>query len=613
MSTSTLNDFNILSTLGSGSYGQVYKVERIVHKHTAATKKTSKKKKNKVYVMKQVQLNQMTKEEQFDAVNECKIMASLSSKYIVKYYDSFIDKTSLNIIMEYCNNGDLQQYLSHAKRKSNTYNINTKTDKFSSNSHGKNVNSNYQNNSLLPENIIWKFLIEMANGLYYLHSQKILHRDMKTANIFLSICDDSGNTQAHCNKFGQHIHNVPSLKIGDLGVAKMLNSTKSYAASVVGTPYYLSPELCANKPYNKQSDVWALDMLNKDMKKRITLKKFFNRKCVIDKSTELNIEIPCIEDKGKEYLKYMNVNKCNNDALDIGNGNDHHQNSKKQFTLLNKGNKLTGNIRGGRVRGRTQTRILAALPTELINNSNNKSPPLKRVKNDVEKEKAQRRKSSQLKYQRNNYLKLGSKEVTGNSKRPTVKELRALMLAEDESAQGLSGQKEECENNIVSNATDEIIVVDDVEFNAEEDEEKVEGKDEDKEIVSDNEEELVPIYNTHCVLLNDDTIEENGVEKDNDDMNKVEYADDTVAEYSTIDNNNVPVEDDFDNSSSYEGKYQEDHSEDDTTTQQEEDANNDLSDNDDDDDDLDSMEEDEKDASTFSRTLTFRGVDYKVL
>ena len=85
MSTSTLNDFNILSTLGSGSYGQVYKVERIVHKHTAATKKTSKKKKNKVYVMKQVQLNQMTKEEQFDAVNECKIMASLSSKYIVKY------------------------------------------------------------------------------------------------------------------------------------------------------------------------------------------------------------------------------------------------------------------------------------------------------------------------------------------------------------------------------------------------------------------------------------------------------------------------------------------------------------------------------------------------
>ena len=76
-----------------------------------------------------------------------------------------------------------------------------------------------------------------------MHSQKILHRDIKTANIFLSTSNKA---------------DIPALKIGDLGVAKILNSTKSYAASVVGTPYYLSPELCANKPYNKQSDVWAL-------------------------------------------------------------------------------------------------------------------------------------------------------------------------------------------------------------------------------------------------------------------------------------------------------------------------------------------------------------------
>ncbi len=144
--------------------------------------------------------------------------------------------------------------------------------------------------------------------------------------------------------------------------------------------------------YSHDLRIIVKDMLNKDMKKRLTLKKFFNRKCVIDKSKELNIQIPCIEDKGKEYLKYMNVNKCSNDDVDIGNGTD-HQNSKKSFALLNKGNNLTGNIRGGRVRGRTQTRILAALPTELINNSNNKSPPLKRVKNDeVQKDKAQRRK-----------------------------------------------------------------------------------------------------------------------------------------------------------------------------------------------------------------------------
>ncbi len=228
-------------------------------------------------------------------------------------------------------------------------------------------------------------------------------------------------------------------------------------------------------------------------------------------------------------------------------------------------------------------------------------------------------KASQRKYQRNNYLKLGSKEITGNSKRPTVKELRALMLAEDEPAQVVSGQKEECEGNVVSNATNETIMVDDVELNAEEDEEKVEGKDDDKEIVNDDEEELVPIYNTHCVLLNDDAIDENVVEEDNGDTNKVEYVDNTVAEYSTLDNVSVLEEndDDFDNSSSYEGKYQEHHTEDGMKKEQDEGANDDFSYDDDiDDDDLetnDSIDENDKDTSAFSRTLTFRGVDYKVL
>ena len=222
MSSSTLDDFAILVTLGQGSYGTVFKVERLVHSATSG-KKTSacakKKSVRKVYVMKQIQLNQMSKEEQFEAVNECKIMASLKSKYIVKYYDSFIDKTTLNIIMEYCNRGDLQQYLSRYRQQQ------------------------ARSNQFMPESLIWKFLLEMASGIFYLHSQKILHRDIKTANVFLSTSNKAG---------------IPALKIGDLGVAKILNSTKSYAASVVGTPYYLSPELCANKPYNKQSDVWAL-------------------------------------------------------------------------------------------------------------------------------------------------------------------------------------------------------------------------------------------------------------------------------------------------------------------------------------------------------------------
>lgn len=78
----------------------------------------------------------------------------------------------------------------------------------------------------------------MCLGLHYLHSFKILHRDIKTINMFLS----------KDNK----------IKIGDLGVAKLLNQTNNMAHTIVGTPYYLSPELCEEKPYNHKSDIWSL-------------------------------------------------------------------------------------------------------------------------------------------------------------------------------------------------------------------------------------------------------------------------------------------------------------------------------------------------------------------
>lgn len=78
----------------------------------------------------------------------------------------------------------------------------------------------------------------MSLGIFYLHSNKVLHRDIKTINMFLT--KDN------------------SVKIGDLGVAKELNQTQNMAMTVVGTPYYLSPELCEEKPYNHKSDIWSL-------------------------------------------------------------------------------------------------------------------------------------------------------------------------------------------------------------------------------------------------------------------------------------------------------------------------------------------------------------------
>jgi NIMA (never in mitosis gene a)-related kinase len=76
----------------------------------------------------------------------------------------------------------------------------------------------------------------MAKGLKSLHDKKILHRDLKCANIFVT---------------GDGIY-----KLGDLNVSKVLN--KTMAQTQTGTPYYASPEVWKDKPYGQKSDIWSL-------------------------------------------------------------------------------------------------------------------------------------------------------------------------------------------------------------------------------------------------------------------------------------------------------------------------------------------------------------------
>ena len=197
-----IKNFKIIKRIGFGSSGLVYKV----------TKKDDIT--NKIYILKQIPYSEPNLEETTkkanSGLNEALILSKLTCKYIVKYYDSFIDSDfNLNIIMEYCDNGDLNTYIQNQK----------KIKKY------------------LTENEIWNFFIQISLGLAYIHSKKILHRDLKPMNIFLTKKNE--------------------IKIGDLGVAKFL-STNSNAVTCIGTPYYLSPEICKEKPYNSKGDVWAL-------------------------------------------------------------------------------------------------------------------------------------------------------------------------------------------------------------------------------------------------------------------------------------------------------------------------------------------------------------------
>ena len=83
-----------------------------------------------------------------------------------------------------------------------------------------------------------EWFVQITLALQYIHSEKILHRDLKTANIFLTSQD--------------------VLKVGDFGISAQLEHTLDMKHTCVGSPYYMSPEVCCDKPYNNKSDVWAL-------------------------------------------------------------------------------------------------------------------------------------------------------------------------------------------------------------------------------------------------------------------------------------------------------------------------------------------------------------------
>ena len=207
-----LRDYIIQQRLGVGSYGTVYKAK--------------KKNTDEIYVIKQISLLGLVSQQINEYKLEASILSSIQSNYVVKYYDSFEEQNNLNIVMEYCDGGDLYQFLEEKKKKK----------------------------IILKEDLIWELFIKMILGLSSIHKKKILHRDLKSQNIFLT------------KNLG--------VKIGDLGVAKKLIQT-NFAKTFIGTPYYLSPELCSEKPYNDKSDIWAIGCILYEL---CTYKHPFNAK-----------------------------------------------------------------------------------------------------------------------------------------------------------------------------------------------------------------------------------------------------------------------------------------------------------------------------------------------
>ncbi|GCB70640.1 hypothetical protein scyTo_0001334 [Scyliorhinus torazame] len=195
----TLAEFEKIHIVGKGAYG------------TAVLYR--KKDDDSLVILKEINMHELNHIERQRAMNEVKVLSMLDHPNIINYYDSFEEDGVLMIEMEYADGGTLAQYLAQQDRE-------------------------------LEEHQILNLFHQMVAAICYLHEHSVLHRDLKTANLFLT-------------KEGE-------VKLGDFGVAKVM-MTGSEAHTILGTPFYISPEICEGKCYNDKSDIWSLGCILYEM------------------------------------------------------------------------------------------------------------------------------------------------------------------------------------------------------------------------------------------------------------------------------------------------------------------------------------------------------------
>ncbi|XP_012890276.1 PREDICTED: serine/threonine-protein kinase Nek3 isoform X1 [Dipodomys ordii] len=189
----SMDDYRVLRVIGEGSFGRALLVRQ--------------ESRSQMFAMKEIRLPKSFSGSQ-NSRREAILLAKMKHPNIVAFQESFEAEGHLYIVMEYCEGGDLMQKIKQQKGK------------------------------LFPEDMILNWFTQMCLGVNHIHKKRVLHRDIKSKNVFLT---QNGK-----------------VKLGDFGSARLLSNPMAFACTYVGTPYYVPPEIWENLPYNNKSDIWSL-------------------------------------------------------------------------------------------------------------------------------------------------------------------------------------------------------------------------------------------------------------------------------------------------------------------------------------------------------------------